>query len=125
MGAQGTATLDFGVFPGASDAVVDTAATGVISTSLVEAWVLPVATADHTVDEHMVETIRVTGQYLSDGNIRIRGVNTNAVLPPEEPIPAAHPGRGTQINQGASRLPLERAAAPRLVGSFSVAWVWN
>jgi hypothetical protein len=60
MGAQGTADLDFGVFPGtdiATVAVIGQAS--IVAGSLVEAWVRPVATADHTVDEHMVEEIQV------------------------------------------------------------------
>jgi hypothetical protein len=103
MGATGTATLNFGAFPGASDAVVDVAAAGVVSSSAIEAWIRPVATADHTVDEHMVETIRVSGSYLSDGNIRIRGFNTNQVTGPAW-----------------MKLPM-----PMLVGQFNVWWVWN
>lgn len=117
--------LNFGAFPGSSDAVVDVAAPGVVAASLIEAWVMPVATADHSVDEHMAETLRVVGSYLSDGNLRIRGFNTNVVMPPTEPVITPHPGPGTQINQGAALLPQERAAAPRLVGQFSVGWVWN
>lgn len=123
MGAQGTATLDFGVFPGASDAVVDVVATGVIVTSLVEAWINPVATADHSVDEHMVETIRVVGSYLSDGNIRIRGFNTSQLMPPLQSESVAHPGNA--INQGPTNTYQVRRPVPMLVGQFTVSWVWN
>jgi hypothetical protein len=60
MGAQGTTTIDFGAFPGKSDAsVAVTGQAGIVAGSLVEAWIRPVATADHTDTEHMVETIKV------------------------------------------------------------------
>ena len=58
---QGTATLDFGSFPGATDATV--AVTGIPrikSTSLVEAWLWPGSgTVDHTADEHKVVGMKV------------------------------------------------------------------
>ncbi len=67
MGASGTAALDFGAFPGKSDAsVAVTGQAGIVSGSLVEAWIRPEATADHTADEHMLETLKVFA-----GNIAI------------------------------------------------------
>lgn len=58
--ATGTATLDFGAFPGKTDAsVAVTGQTAIAAGTLVEAWIRPVATADHTADEHMVESFRV------------------------------------------------------------------
>jgi len=54
VGAEGTATVDFGFFPGKSDAVVTVSAPGIATTSLVEAWILPNTTTDHSADEHMV-----------------------------------------------------------------------
>lgn len=60
MGAQGTATINFGAFPGSTDtSVAVTGQTSILSGSLVEAWILPAATADHSVDEHLVEPITV------------------------------------------------------------------
>lgn len=56
MGAQGKTTIDFGAFPGTTD--VKLAITGqasIVAGSLAEAWIFPEATADHTVDEHVVE----------------------------------------------------------------------
>lgn len=59
MPGQGTAVIDFGVFPGSADASVAVAAAGITGTSLVEAWLYPVATADHSADEHIVDPPRV------------------------------------------------------------------
>lgn len=56
MGAQGTASLDFGAHPGNGDASVTvTGQTTILAGSLVEAWVFPAATADHTSDEHWTD----------------------------------------------------------------------
>ena len=121
MGAQGTAVLDFGAFPGSSVTSVDVAASGVGSTSAVEAWIRPVASADHTVEDHITTPMRVVGQYLSDNNIRIYGINTNDILPPEEVVP--NPGKRPLINRN-NRLS-KRDPAPMLVGQYNVWWVWN
>ena len=110
MGASGTATLDFGVFPGSSVATVDVSAAGVVVTSAVEAWIRPVATADHTDADHVAAPMKVVGQYLSNDNIRIYGINTNNVTPPWELQPTGY------FNQ---------QPAPMFVGQFSVFWVWN
>ncbi len=58
--ATGTTTVDFGAFPGASYAfVVVTGQAAILAGSLVEAWIRPVATADHLADEHIVDPPRV------------------------------------------------------------------
>jgi hypothetical protein len=123
MGAQGTAILDFGAFPGSSVTTVDVAATGVVSTSAVEAWISPVASADHTAEDHMAAPLRVVGSYLSDGNIRIMGFNTNDVMPPLEPQPiSTNNTTGTLIRPKSVQA---RQNMPMLVGQFNVWWVWN
>jgi hypothetical protein len=121
MGAQGTAILNFGAFPGSSVTSVDVAATGVVSTSAVEAWIRPVASADHTVEDHIIAPMRVVGQYLSDNNIRIYGINTNDVMPPQIETPNFEKEPlNNRPNKG-----LTRENAPMLVGQFNVWWVWN
>lgn len=102
MGATGTTTIDFGVFPGASDvSLAITGQTGIVSGSLVEAWLRPVATADHSADEHVIETIKVVAGNISAGvGFTIYAVNTNQISDPD--------GKGT-----------------RLYGTWTVAWVWN
>lgn len=124
MGAQGTAVLDFGAFPGSSVTSVDVVTTGVTSTSAVEAWVRPVASADHTVEDHIIAPIRVVGQYLSDNNIRIYGINSNDVMPPmEQVIDNRH---STPVTVAARPLVRQqRQGSPMLVGQYNVWWVWN
>lgn len=68
MGAQGTTTIDFGAYPGKSDATVAvTGQAGIVSGSLVEAWIRPEATADHGVDEHRVEELEIRADTIVAG----------------------------------------------------------
>ena len=63
---RGAATIDFGA--SASDALtVITGQTAITSSSIVRAWVSPVATADHSIDEHVVEPLRVLAHSIVDG----------------------------------------------------------
>lgn len=121
MGAQGDGVLNFGAFPGSSVAYVDVTATGVVSTSKVEAWINPVASADHTDTDHIAAQMKVVGTYLSDNNLRIYGLNTNDVIPPLEPQP--HEGMTSKPRGTTNRV--GRQNAPMLVGQFNVNWVWN
>jgi hypothetical protein len=111
VGAQSTALLDFGAFPGASDAsVVITGQASILAGSLVEAWIFPAATADHSADEHAVETIKVlAGNVVAGTGFTIYGFNTSQLSEPVEPY-----NRGGRGGQGT-----------RLYGKFNVAWVWN
>lgn len=59
MGAQNTALLDFGSAPYATEtSLVVTGQAAILAGSLVEAWIMPATTADHSVDEHRVEQLR-------------------------------------------------------------------
>jgi hypothetical protein len=102
MGAQGTASLNFGAFPGTYDAsVAVTGQTAILSGSLAEAWIFPAATADHSVDEHLVEALRVVaGNVIAGTGFTIYGFHT-----------------GTLVSQEGS--------LPRLYGIFNIGWVWN
>lgn len=102
MATTGTATLDFGAFPGASDAsIAVTGQAGILSGSYVECWIRPVASADHTADEHLIETIKVVAGNISAGvGFTIYGVNTNTLTDSE-------------------------GGSTRLYGTWTVAWVWT
>ena len=101
MGDRGTAVLNFGSFPGKSDtSVAVTGQSGIVSGSLVEAWIRPVDSVDHSADEHRVETLRVmAGDIVAGTGFTIFGMNSGQVHGPD--------GQGT-----------------RLYGEFNVAWVW-
>lgn len=65
--ATGTATLDFGADPGSSHATLAVASAAIASGSIPEAFIYPVATADHSADEHMVENIKVCARDVVAG----------------------------------------------------------
>lgn len=49
----GTATLDFGAFPGSNEAsVVITGQAGILAGSLADAWIRAEASGDHTLQDH-------------------------------------------------------------------------
>lgn len=127
MGAQGQVEVDFGAHPGAIEKEVDVATAGVVATSLVEAWLHPDTTTDHTVDEHiaMMDSLRVQGRYLSDNNIRVR------VQPVDRQMDTAGVRGGVQ-ESGINRVSQEDSSrvqpGPQRVlayGKWVVAWVWN
>jgi hypothetical protein len=59
MGASGTAILDFGARPVSDTSLAVTGQGTILAGSLVEAWIWPLITADHTADEHIVEELMV------------------------------------------------------------------
>lgn len=101
MSASGTTTVDFGAFPGTADAsAVVTGQAGIVSGSLVGAWIRPVATADHSADEHRVEPIAI----VADTIVAATGFT----------IYATESVADTPQNEG-----------HRLYGLFTVAWAWT
>ena len=95
---RGTTVLDFGSFPGSSDASVAVVQAPVLNTTVVKAWLYPLATTDHSADEHMVETLKVfAGKVVAGIGFTIYGFNTDQIVDPK--------GNGT-----------------RLYGKWTVAW---
>lgn len=127
MGAQGTAILDFGAFPGKSDALIAvTGQAGIVAGSLVEAWIRPVDTADHLADEHMMETLKVFAATIVAGTgFTIYGLNTSGI---NEPLAVGGSGRaGTAVvgAQANDSIPRVGGKGTRLWGRWTVAWAWN
>ena len=130
MGAQGTVILNFGVFPGASDAsVAVTGQAAIVSGSLVEAWLRPIGTADHTADEHMVETLKVFAGNISAGiGFTVYGFNTNQINEPSaEPRLSRFSGIGQDAGGGLQDIETKNIGGKgtRIYGQWTVAWVWN
>lgn len=70
MSGQGQAVIDFGAFPGSPEASVTvTGQAGILTTSLVDAKIsfTAAATADHSVDEHIAEYIRLAATSIVAG----------------------------------------------------------
>lgn len=112
MAGQGTATLNFGAFPGGYEASVAVSAPTITATSLVEAWVFPAATADHTVDEHLVQPLRViAGNVVAGTGFTIYGYAPNE-------------GVGTGMTYPDNDFDWQDQQ-PKLYGAWNVAWVWN
>jgi hypothetical protein len=52
----GTTVIDFGPFPGRSDAsVAVTGQTGITANAVLEAWIVAAATVDHSIDDHVYD----------------------------------------------------------------------
>jgi hypothetical protein len=123
MGAQGTATLNFGAFPGTGHATVNvTGQAGIVSGSLVEAWIRPVTTADHTSDEHLVAGFDVYAADIVAGTgFTIHGINNNRLIERSN-VPRTTPytvgGRSTAgfVSKSIDNL---------TYGQWTIAWAWN
>jgi hypothetical protein len=126
-GASGQTTVDFGAFPGSSDASVDiTGQTGFDAASNVaQAWLLGVDTDDHTADEHRVETISVAVGALSTGaGFTIYAQNTSQL---NEPLQIAAPAtfRQTAASIYGTSGPSVGGKGTRIYGKWTVAWRWS
>jgi len=129
-GASGTAVLGFGAFPGASDALVAVIGQAtIIADSIVRAWVRPVATADHSADEHLVETINViAGNIIAGTGFTIYGFNTSEINEPVAPLGAElNPEGWLATNRliGATGIARGGGRGTRIYGQWTVAWQWS
>jgi hypothetical protein len=131
--AQGTAQVDFGAFPGGSDASLAVASATIGAANLVEAWIFPAATTDHTVDEHLVESIKVVaGNVVAGVGFTIYAVNTSEINEPVDYPPNAN----TVVTSTGGTAIAVKTAQPgaraygggqgtRLYGKWNCGWVWN
>lgn len=124
MGASGQTTLDFGAFPGVSDAsVAVTGQAAIIAGSLVEAWIFPAVTTDHSADEHLAESFRVMAGNIAVGTgFTIYGMGTGPVysLPsPDVVTDARTPGKGSQFTA-----PDAGGILNLIYGKWNIGWVW-
>jgi len=122
----GTTTIDFGAFPGGSDAsVAITGQTGILADSIIQAWLVAQPTADHTADEHRVETISVTcGNIVVDTSFDIYAQNTSQL---NEPLTDAGMDRfrstAATIYGNAGRS--IGGQGTRIYGTWTVHWRWS
>ena len=77
--ATGTTTIDFGAFPGSLyTTVVITGQAAIVAGSIVEAWIRPIATADHLADEHIVDPPEIVAADIIAGDrFTIHGRSNN------------------------------------------------
>ena len=103
----GTAIIDFGAFPGKTDASLDvTGQAAITAGSFVEAWIRPANTSDHSADEHVVDPPRVVAGNIAAGV----GFTIYAV--------SAH-------GDGCWSASKQNPRAPMPYGKWTVAWVWT
>ena len=109
----GTTTLDFGNYPGKLDtSIAVTGQTGILSGSIVSAWIRPATTAKHSIDEHIMAADMlavIAGNIVAGTGFTIYGL-----------AKAAAPGIGGQDGN------FRNLAVPisRLYGTFTIAWSW-
>jgi hypothetical protein len=104
-GASGSVALNFGGFPGTAETSVDVAGqAGLVTTSKINAWLLPIATAGHSIDEHLAERVCIRANWKVDGTLTIHGYDDAA--PQTRPV----------FNQVQSF---------RLYDQYTVGWSWS
>jgi len=127
--AQGTTTVNFGAFPGSYDTSVAVAQPAILGTSLVEAWLYPVATADHSADEHLVEPIKViAGNVVAGVGFTIYAFYDSDIYEQRVDEQAQHQSADIRDRLGGLAVQdgIDNALkTARAYGQFTVAWVWN
>jgi hypothetical protein len=111
--------------------VAVTGQAAILAGSLAEAWIFPAATADHSADEHLVETLKVfAGNVVAGTGFTIYGVNASQL---NEPVEVAPPSsvmheNGTAVivkNAQPAKKAYGGGAGTLLYGKWNLGWVWN
>lgn len=85
---SGSALIDFGSFPGSAFAqTLVVAVDAADPLAVVDVWILPAATADHSIDEHVVDPPMVSGYADGAGNVVITGIPRFGLTSPIPPDP--------------------------------------
>ena len=103
-----------------------TGQSSIIAGSLVEAWVFPLGTADHSADEHVVDPPRVIASDIVAGT----GFTIHALpneSPPQINERLLYPAAGGFRSGGEKLYALgtEYSLVPMHHGKYTVAWAWN
>lgn len=128
--SHGTTEIDFG--SGSPMATVDvTGQAALLADSLVYCWIHPVATDDHTAEEHMVESIKVMAIDIVAGDrFTIWGFCPDPAIAPDRPIPALltrFSGAGTTPGGGQRARNAENTLnrVNLLKGKWTVGWFYT
>jgi len=126
VGMTGTASLNFGGYPGDNEAsVVVTGQAGIVAGSVVEAWLRIEDSADHSADEHRIEELALSvGDIVAGVGFTIYGRTTNnAPQPVPSPYPVRVAGSGAGVN---TRRPNNLRDYGNLIdGIWTVQWRWS
>lgn len=113
---SGVATLNFGAFPGAPQATVTiTAVDASDPNAEIDAWIIPIATADHSADEHVYDPPRV-GAAIVGSTIVITGLPSGRDLYVPAGTPFGNPANSQQPVGNTQCMPY---------GAWSVAWAFS
>ena len=125
-GAQGLTTINFGAFPGSSDAsLAITGQAGIDSASVVTAWLQPADTDDHTADEHRIETISVmAGNVIGGTGFTIYAQNTSQTNEPLLDNGASNSRPAATTVYGYTGMSVG-GKGTRIYGKWTVAWKWS
>ncbi len=123
MGSSGTTTVDFGAFPGKTDVTASIAGqASIVAGSVIAAWVVATATADHSVDEHWCDppVVRAGSIVAATGFTIYARVREQTLSSPggDQQEVRIQPGVGSR---GTPQAP---QAGPRVYGLWTVAWAW-
>lgn len=130
-GGAGTATLNFGAFPGKHETFVSVADASVTSGSVIAASIRPAVTADHSADEHYAEApnFALVVQSISAGV----GFEVWARYQPPVPEPLQFPGgarrqganatAGQNTNGQPTIVPTVGGTVPRTYGQWTIQWI--
>lgn len=124
--SSGTATINFGAFPGASDtSVAVTGQASIIAGSKVTAWLFPAATADHSADEHIAETIKIyAGNIVAATGFTIYALNMNTLNEPLS-IGGVDKFRPASTSVYGTSSPSIGGVGTRIYGQWNVGWMWT
>lgn len=113
-GSSGVTTIDFGAFPGKSDtSVTITGQATITAESSVSAWLQSTDTADHSADEHWLETIQIAAGNISAATgFTIYARNSSQL---NEPL----------TTNGRTQEPSVGGAGTRIYGTWTVGWRWS
>ena len=130
----GVSIVDFGAFPGASDAsLAITGQTNILAGSSITCQLTPVATADHSADEHIAESLGCyAGNIIAGTGFTIYLKNNNNLKEPDvipqaagSLIQTSATAVGFKVCPAGKNLSDYSGQATRIYGKWSVAWHWN
>jgi hypothetical protein len=114
---SGVAILDFGAFPGQPMVSLVVASPDVSDPNAeLDAWVIPVATTDHTADEHIADGPAVIAAYTTPGTSFTITCSQNAKT---LPVPPGTPFGGANSQQPIGQQQLNP------YGKWSIAWAFS
>ena len=129
-GGAGHTEVDFGAFPGSWDTTVAvTGQTGILSGSVVRAWLRPLDTTDHSADEHLLvarDLQILAGNVVAGTGFTIYAIyNTHTIRRLGNADMLQIHGAGARPNANKNIPDIEQNTTPRLYGKWAVSWQWQ